>query len=221
MIIQGPLSSISNIDAKWIDQCRQGRWFHWTRIYLVKSECGIHVISLNLFQRLAKVFSQLANSDYFAKIVKSKTIEILNPDSLDLHKIPSPAVGVATGQQPKTANPPNALNTPIRDPNKTPLKDTEKLFYKCLHDKIKQRQQATLLQISPFDPTVQIPHYPPKDFRRSQDCYAAVEYMLRVEKSIVGYGVKSFEPGAGDILIKVSPNDFVDPNLILEKDLTT
>lgn len=109
MNIQGPFSSLSDIQPKWIDQCNRGKWFYWNRIYLVKNERDMTIVSLNILQRLAKAISSLFGADYFAKVLKS----------------------------------------------------------------------------------------------------------------IVGYRVKSYEPGAGNTLIKVSPSDFVSPHLILERYLIT
>lgn len=63
-------------------ECRQaqaGRFYHWNRTYLIRKDGEIYSIALNIFQRIAKVFVELFNGNYFCRFFK---IEVLKLDDI-------------------------------------------------------------------------------------------------------------------------------------------
>ena len=69
--------SLNDIPSREIEACRNGRFYHWRRVYIVQSDNGITVLSLTILNRLVKTLQELVGGDYFARVLKSKNVVLL------------------------------------------------------------------------------------------------------------------------------------------------
>lgn len=79
-------SAVKLLDHETIEQesCRAqaGRFYHWNRTYLIRKDGEIYSIVLSIFHRIAKVFVEIFNGNYFSRFFK---VEVLN--HLDIQAI--------------------------------------------------------------------------------------------------------------------------------------
>lgn len=68
---------LSLIKPEVVKQSQQGRWYHFSRTYIVQANSQYIALSLNCLQRLAAAFLRLFHVDYFAKVLKTKDVMLL------------------------------------------------------------------------------------------------------------------------------------------------
>lgn len=69
--------SLNDIPSREIEACRNGRFYHWRRVYIVKTDNDITVLSLTILNRMVKTLQELFGGDYFARVLKSKNVVLL------------------------------------------------------------------------------------------------------------------------------------------------
>lgn len=80
--------NIEKIKNSEIKQFKKGRWFHWRRIFVLRTQDEYTVVSVNFFDRMARIFLNLLCMDYFhsfgnKKIFNDKKIKLISCKQLD------------------------------------------------------------------------------------------------------------------------------------------
>ncbi|MBN9376973.1 MAG: hypothetical protein BGO14_02245 [Chlamydiales bacterium 38-26] len=78
-IIQSSLNHLDNIPATYTNACKEGKWYKFNRIFILQSDDGYSVISMNIFERLLK--SIIGDKGYFSKN-KFQKVRVLDPKEI-------------------------------------------------------------------------------------------------------------------------------------------
>lgn len=84
-IIQSSLNHLDHIPPTYKKACNEGKWYQFNRIFILHSNEGYSIISMNIFERLLK--SIIGDKGYFSKN-KFQKVRVLDPKEIkSIHEI--------------------------------------------------------------------------------------------------------------------------------------
>lgn len=75
---------VNLINAHQIEQWQKGKWSDWQRVFVIESKIKgrVAVVSLNGFERFARLIQKIFCVDYFEKFFHAKDVQVLSPSQL-------------------------------------------------------------------------------------------------------------------------------------------
>jgi len=64
-----------------LERAEEGRFYHWSRSSLIRVDCRIYEVTLNIFERIYHCFLSLLGYSYFSTLFEGKTVEQLDEDA--------------------------------------------------------------------------------------------------------------------------------------------